>query len=172
MQQVNYYSEFGNSSYIVVQRKVTSNRGGFTIVELIITVVILAIITVMAVPSFVNMYTRKKLESSAHELTMRIAEARVQAVTLRDSTGICLSSLSNSDCATALSIIDTYKNRIFIAQLDKGVTATGSSATSLRFRNNGSIASSANFILVRNNLSYCVSVGITGDTTVKEGACT
>lgn len=145
---------------------------GFTLVELIVTIAVFAIIAVVAVPSFSTLYTRKKLEASVQELSMKVSEARIQAVSLRDSTGICLSSLSESECSNALGITDPNKNRIFVARLENGVTTDDYSATSLKFRNNGSIAASAHFGLSRNELTYCVNVGLTGDTTVKEGACT
>lgn len=145
---------------------------GFTLVELIVTIAVFAIIAVVAVPSFSTLYTRKKLEASVQELSMKVSEARTQAVSLRDSTGLCLSSLSESECSNALSITDPNKNRIFVARLEDGVTTDDHSATSLKFRNNGSIAASARFGLRRNELAYCVNVGLTGDTTVKEGACT
>lgn len=147
-------------------------RSGFTLVELIVTIAIVAIIAVMAAPSFATMYSKQKLESSARELVMKISEARSQAVLLRQSTGVCLASLSEDDCATAIAIPKVETQRIFIARLDNGVTNSNSSSTSLSFRRNGSLAAQKDFILQRQNLSYCIRVGVIGDTTIKEGACT
>ena len=145
---------------------------GFTLVELIVTLAVLAIIAVMAAPSFATMYTRQKLESSAREIAMKVSEARSQAVLLRQTTGICLATLSEDDCATALGIPKAETQRIFIARFDRGVTEDGLSANSLSFRNNGSITTQTNFIIARNGISYCIQVGVIGDTTIKEGACT
>ncbi|ENW93980.1 hypothetical protein F904_00888 [Acinetobacter dispersus] len=145
---------------------------GFTLVELIVTLAVLAIIALMVAPSFATMYSRQKLESSARELVMKISEARSQAVLLRQSTGVCLASLSEDDCATALAIPKAETQRIFIARLDDGVTSAHSSSTNLSFRRNGSLAAQKDFILQRQNLSYCIRVGVVGDTTIKEGACT
>jgi prepilin-type N-terminal cleavage/methylation domain-containing protein len=144
---------------------------GFTMVELIITIAVLAIIALMAAPSFASMYNRQKLESSVRELTMKVSEARSQAVLLRQSTGICLASLSIDDCATAISIPKTETQRIFIARLENGVSQTNASATSLSFRTNGSIAAQKDFMLERQGLSYCVRVGVIGDTIITEGTC-
>ncbi|QER41077.1 prepilin-type N-terminal cleavage/methylation domain-containing protein [Acinetobacter suaedae] len=145
---------------------------GFTLFELIVTIAIIAIIAVMAAPSFANMYSKQKLESSAREVAMKISEARAQAAMLRNTTGMCLSSLSEESCLTALGITDLNKNRVFIAQLETGVTVDSRSETHLIFRNNGSITTATNFILLRKGLSYCVAVGLTGDTRINEGACT
>lgn len=148
------------------------NNKGFTLVELIVTIAVLAIIVVMAAPSFATAYTRQKLESSARELVSKISEARSKAILLRKTTGVCLDSLSETECATALAITNTYKDRIFVAYLDRGVMAESLSAKSIQFRSNGSIPVSVNFILSRDALSYCINVGITGDTRIKEGVCT
>ncbi|MCH7314070.1 GspH/FimT family pseudopilin [Acinetobacter sp. ANC 3882] len=144
---------------------------GFTLVELIVTIAVVAIIAVMAAPSFATMYSRQKLESSARELIMRVSEARSQAVLLREATGLCLASLSEDDCATAVAIPKSEKQRIFIVHLDNGVTSTNTSSTNLSFRRNGSLAAQKDFILQRQNLSYCIRVGVIGDTIIKEGAC-
>ncbi|ENW97682.1 pilus assembly FimT family protein [Acinetobacter sp. NIPH 298] len=144
----------------------------FTLIELIVTIAVLAIIALMAAPSFSDMITRKKLESSAREVAMKISEARSQAVTLRDTTGVCLASLSADDCATAISIPKDETQRTFVARLENGVQAVQNTTTHLKFRNNGSIAASTNFQLERKGITYCIGVGITIDTTIKEGACT
>ncbi|WP_216076273.1 GspH/FimT family pseudopilin [Acinetobacter sp. Tr-809] len=165
---------FGHSSSSCAQTKPSfvHLRSGFTLVELIITIAVFAIIALLAAPSFATMYSRQKLESSARELVMKISEARSQAVLLRESTGVCLASLSDDDCATAIAIPKTETQRIFIARLDYGVTSANSSSTNLSFRRNGSLAAQKDFILHRQNLSYCIQVGVIGDTTIKEGACT
>ncbi|ENX18243.1 hypothetical protein F895_00319 [Acinetobacter sp. CIP 64.2] len=147
-------------------------RSGFTLVELIVTIAVLAIITVMAAPSFATMYSRQKLESCARELIMKVSEARSQAVLLRQTTGLCLSSLSEDDCATAIAIPKTEAQRIFVVRLDNGVSSASLSSTNLSFRKNGSLAAQKDFILQHQNLSYCIRVGVIGDTTIKEGACT
>ncbi|EPG41519.1 GspH/FimT family pseudopilin [Acinetobacter colistiniresistens] len=147
-------------------------RSGFTLVELIVTIAVLAIIAVIAAPSFATMYSRQKLESSARELIMKVSEARSQAVLLRQTTGLCLSSLSEDDCATVLAIPNTETQRIFVVRLDNGVNSANNSSTNLSFRKNGSLAAQKDFILQRQNLSYCIRVGVIGDTTIKEGACT
>lgn len=164
--------EHSSSSCAQTKHSFVHPRSGFTLVELIVTIAVLAIIVIMAAPSFATMYSRQKLESSARELVMKISETRSQAVLLRQSTGLCLASLSDDDCATAIAIPKDETQRIFIARLDSGVTSANASATSLSFRRNGSLAAQKDFILERQNLSYCIRVGVIGDTTIKEGACT
>lgn len=144
-----------------------TKMNGFTLIELLVTIAVIAILATIAVPSFNSILNNQKLNASTRELMSKIAEARTQAVTLRQTTGVCLSTVS--DCASALSITT---NRVYIAQLEKNIVAGTGSATQIAFRIEGIPITTAKFTLTRNGQSRCVEVGITGDTYYKEGACT
>ena len=143
---------------------------GFTLIELIITITVLAILTTIAVPSFNSLLNRQKLNASARELMSKLVEARTQALTIRQTTGVCVSTVTNCEKNPPISNID--KNRIFVAQLDKEVTLASGSATQLIFRVEGIPVASSKFSLQRQGVARCIEVGVTGDTTYKEGACT
>lgn len=143
---------------------------GFTLIELIITITVLAILATIAVPSFNSLLNRQKLNASARELMSKLVEARTQALTIRQITGVCVSTVTN--CAESLSISSNISNRIFVAQLDKEVTLASGSATQLIFRVEGIPVASSKFSLQRQGIARCIEVGVTGDTTYKEGACT
>jgi prepilin-type N-terminal cleavage/methylation domain-containing protein len=62
-------------------------RQGFTLIELVVTTTILAILAVSAVPMFVHS-TQQKLRRAAHELAMNIKLARDLAVSTHRKTWV------------------------------------------------------------------------------------
>lgn len=63
---------------------------GFTLIELMITIAVLAIITTMAAPSFVDMMLSQNLNKSTQNLILTLNEARSQAVIKRTSVEVYL----------------------------------------------------------------------------------
>ncbi|MEG2750054.1 MAG: prepilin-type N-terminal cleavage/methylation domain-containing protein, partial [Acinetobacter sp.] len=80
---------------------------GFTLIELMVTIVVLAIIATIAAPAFGDLVTQQKLNSSARELVMAINQAKSQAALVKKSVGLCLgrtqsdSDFTKTECATA-----------------------------------------------------------------------
>jgi type IV fimbrial biogenesis protein FimT len=71
------------------------NRG-FTLVELMVAISVLAVLTAIAVPSFTNMINRNRLASQSNELLSAIQYARMEAI--RTSTKV---TFCGTDSATA-----------------------------------------------------------------------
>ncbi|GAB6195260.1 GspH/FimT family pseudopilin [Lysobacter xanthus] len=64
------------------------NASGFTLVELVSAVAVLAIVLGLAAPAFGDLLARLRAQSAAAELTATLASARIHAVT-RGGTTIC-----------------------------------------------------------------------------------
>ncbi|MFW2013688.1 pilus assembly FimT family protein [Acinetobacter bereziniae] len=67
------------------------NNRGFTLIELMVTIAVLAIIAMIAAPSFGNLVARKQLDTEARDFALVFGEARGQAILLRKNITIKLS---------------------------------------------------------------------------------
>ncbi|AWL30192.1 prepilin-type N-terminal cleavage/methylation domain-containing protein [Acinetobacter defluvii] len=68
---------------------------GFTLIELMVTIAVLAVIAMMAAPSFGNLVARKQLDTLTQELVLLFGEARGQAISLRKNITIKLDCPKN-----------------------------------------------------------------------------
>lgn len=81
-----------------------SRAAGFTLVELMITIAILAIVMGIAVPSFSEMIKRNKRASCTNELVGALQLARSEAV--RSGRPVTVAARDDEDIATGIAITD------------------------------------------------------------------
>lgn len=88
--------------YPIVGRKIPlvclSNNFGFTLIELIVTLTIAAILLTIAVPSMSRFIQANRLTSAANELIGDLALARSEALKRGTNTGVCKSG-GGATCA-------------------------------------------------------------------------
>ncbi|PWB68204.1 hypothetical protein C3F09_12135 [candidate division GN15 bacterium] len=70
----------------------TRNYRGFTIVELMTTVVIIGLVSAMATPQLQKAYERNRFRSRVKDMTSTLRLARSQAITDKVPYGVCLNT--------------------------------------------------------------------------------
>lgn len=78
-----------------------TRQRGFTIIELLVTLAVLAIVLAIAIPSFNRQIERNGSIALGEELTSAINFARIEAIKRRRPVSICASNLGGDACGTS-----------------------------------------------------------------------
>lgn len=121
---------------------------GFTLVELVVTITVIAIIAALAVPSFSRLLTKQKLKANTRDLISFLVNAKSQAVFIHQPITVNLNS-NATDTATT-------KNWINSSEITKSATTN-----SLVFQQDGRIGtrSGTSFVPATSNIeiTLCAS---------------
>ena len=121
---------------------------GFTLIELMITISILAVLLAVAVPSFQTLILNMSLTSAANELTAALQQARMEAIRRNKKVSFQLDTSrqwtvyvdTNSDNAYTSTDDETIKQGTYEARI-----AAIESASNADFSSLGSISASTNW---------------------------
>lgn len=118
---------------------------GFTLVELMITIALLAIVATIALPNFVQFIRNNQVQAKADELKTFLQYARGQAVTTRKVYEVDISSwVVKPAGGSAERSIDFTNTSTIVKNNLAGVTK-------LNYQPNGSVSSLAKFTVCYNN---------------------
>jgi type IV fimbrial biogenesis protein FimT len=166
---------------------------GYTLIELLTTVAVAAIVTTAAVPGLRSFVQNNRIAAQTNELVGSLVLARSEAVTRGVATTVCASSdgascsgstdwasgwLVFADLAAPLGALDAGTDVLVRAHpgLESGAALTGSTAA-VTYRADGFLdaASAVNFEV---RIAACtgheardVAVGLSGRTAVEPIAC-
>jgi len=102
------------------------SKKGFTLVELLITIVVVSILLATAVPSVMQMVKNNRMTTQANKLVTAIQLARNEAVKRGARSTICAANTALDDCAGSTNWANGW---IVFSNLDGDMTAdTGTDA--------------------------------------------
>jgi len=167
-------------------------ESGFTLLEVLITVAVLAVLTALAVPSFTNLIERNKARSVANDLLASILLARSEAIKRERNTALTRAG-NGQDWTHWQTFVDNDNSRTYNSgdellldnQVDAAnlsITATGSpignsTTAGLFFDSRGfppptlSPSTPAYFTITAGDTSYYICLSPTGRPRFSKEVC-
>ncbi len=113
-------------------------QDGFTLVELMVTIAVMAIIAMMAAPSMSNLLESKRLDGNQRDLINTLSEAKSQAILGRQDVSINLNSTA-LNTPTSLNWKADSNNSLELKNIATDGTQSSLTTTTLTFNANGVI---------------------------------
>jgi type IV fimbrial biogenesis protein FimT len=145
---------------------------GFTLIEALIVVALMAILTALALPSFTGVIARNRTKAAASDLQTALFKARSEALKRNANTTI---SPVSASWQNGWQVLDAGSSVIESYPAPQGVTIASAPA-SVVYQSSGRInATSAPTFQVTSSgnvsMQRCVLLSTNGRPYVKEGAC-
>jgi type IV fimbrial biogenesis protein FimT len=100
-----------------------SNQSGFTLLELMVTLVIAAILGFLAIPAMTDMIRNHRIATQANDFLADLSFARSEAIKRGTNVGVCSGTgaacTGGSFSAGWLVFVDTASNQVFDAGVDE-----------------------------------------------------
>lgn len=158
---------------------------GFTLVELIVTLAVLAIALAIAIPSYQGLTRNTRLVTVSNELIASLALARSEAVRRGKTVKVCKADANSASPVCSASadwaqgwLVDVGGTVIRTTQINNTGISISSAADEIEFRPNGSSSAAATIEVIRagctsgeTNAKRVISVSGTGRASVTSEAC-
>lgn len=127
----------------------SSKPAGFTLVELMVTVAVLAILLAIATPSFTSIINGNRLASGANELVASLQLARSEAVKRNRSVAICRSTDGATCVAAAGAAGDAWAGWITVVDATDELLRTNTAKQPLQVSVSPGIRSNVDRVVFR-----------------------
>lgn len=158
---------------------------GVTLIELMVTVAIIAVLAALALPSFGRTLASNRISTGVNDFIAAASVARMEAIRRNTEAGICAANATNTGCSTDWNngylvyymtnatppVMEVVRTGAFSSK-DTAVSATGD----IRFDRRGQLAAATHLSYRPLDASYlslerCVRVSLAGAVSAATGAC-
>jgi type IV fimbrial biogenesis protein FimT len=160
------------------------SRSGFTLIELMVTVAVVGILALVAMPAMTDLVNNSRVAGQTEELVSSIQLARAEAVRRNVRVTLCPTNGSNTistDCAGSTSwtnwaAITRSETVVLADRVLRNNTASGGMqvtgpAAGIVFKPSGLIDSEQALQVAKSSHKRCLTVRISGVVSVAKGAC-
>ncbi len=138
---------------------------GFTLLELMVTVAVLAILSSIAIPGFSGLINRDRLTSQANELVATIQYARSEAVRLNGRVTLCPST-DGASCSgddwSQLIVLAIRTDEVLRQFSGSGKAAIAADVDDVTFSSDGLARDSGGLLAVA-NITVCIDTSNPAD---------
>lgn len=146
----------------------TSQRG-FTLIEMMVTLTVLAIMLGLGVPSFRNFIAGQKVKSASHDLMTALVLARSEAI--KRNAEVTIAPITANTWVSGWTVkAASSATTVHEQQALSGVTIT-SPSSNVVYKANGRPASASKFEVAGASATRCVKIDLTGIPSSQSGAC-
>lgn len=149
--------------------KVRRAHRGFTLIELMVTLTVLAILMGVGVPSFRNFVAGQKVKTVSHDLMSALVIARSEAI--KRNASVTLAPVTADTWVSGWTVTAAPSaTTVHQQQAVSGVTITLAPSTVV-FGANGRPAATSKFQVAATSTTKCVRVDLTGIPSSQTGTC-
>lgn len=156
-------------------------HAGFTLVELMVTLVVIGILAIVAVPSVSALISNGRVAGQTEELVASVQLARAEAVRRNTRVTLCPSTDGTTCAATATwagwivhgmdNTLATPADEVIRNNASSGAVVVSGPTAGLMFRPSGLIDSQQNIEVSKSDTKRCLTVLISGVVSVSKSAC-
>ena len=134
---------------------------GFTLIELMVTIAVAAILLAIATPSFTSIINSNRLTSAANEMVATLQAARMEAVRLNTTVNVCTGCDGNA--GSLVAFVDANNDGdadagepIRVATVNPAVQLSGGTALVFLASGFGHDAADPNGALLATSFRFCI----------------